>query len=302
MRFVPLAAIGVAPIAALGLAAVLDRARTTWARAAVAAVAVALGAVTVGAQRKPVGVGLLPGMFPEGAARWVVAQQPRGNLLNDFNDGGYLMFTLGARHPVFSDGRSWALYDPAFLRDALQPGPERLGRLVERFDLGLAVINSDARVGWFQTRPGWSLLYFDDRAFVAARDDLNPGLARYAYRALHPARWSDDVARWSADPALAARAWEESARAVADAPRDSLPWVLRAAAGTALRRDAEADAAALRALALRPDSVPAHRVVLLRCAAHGDRACACRHAAWVLARAPQNRFTRELSQRFGCPP
>lgn len=300
MRFVPLAAIAVAPVAALGLGALLGSGRRT--RLVVAAAVVALGLGTVAAQRKPAGFGLLPGMFPEGAARWVDAHQPRGRLLNDFNDGGYLMFTLGPRHPVFSDGRSWALYDPAFLRDALQPDPGRLDRLIARYDLGLAVVNTDARLGWFQSRPGWSLVYFDDRAFVALRDELNPHLAPFAYRALRPASWSDDLPRWRADPALAAVAWAESARAIADAPRDSLPWVLRAAAAAGVGRDAEADAAALRALALRPDGVPAHRAVLLRCAERRDRPCVCRHAAWVLARAPQNLFTRALSQRFGCPP
>jgi hypothetical protein len=299
MRFVPLAAIALAPVAALGLAALAG-----WrprARVAALALAAALGAVTVAAQRKPFGFGLLAGMFPEGAARWVDARQPRGRLLNDFNDGGYLMFTLGARHPVFSDGRSWALYDPAFLRDALQPDLSRLDRLVARYDLGLAVVYSDARIGWFQSRPGWSLAYFDDRAFVAIRDDVNPHLAGAAYRVLRPMTWSDDLPRWGADAALAARAWDESTRAVTEAPSASLPWVLRAAAAAATGRGAEADAAALRALALRPDGLPAHRAVLLRCAAHGDRDCACRHAAWVLARAPRNTFSLGLAQRFGCP-
>ena len=299
MRFVPLAAIALAPLSALGLAALFQRSKGT--RALAALLAIALGVATVGMQRKPLGTGLLPGMFPVGAARWVDEHQPRGRLINDFNDGGYLMFTLGERHPVFSDGRSWALYDPGFLRDAIQPDPSRLDRLIRRHDLGLALVLSDARIGWFQSRPGWSLVYFDDRAFVALRDDLNPHLARSAYRTLRPMSWSDDLPRWSADPPTAAAAWEESSRAIAEAPRDSLPWVLRAAAATAVGRPAEADAAALRALSLRPDGLPARRAVMLRCAEHGDRACVCRHAAWVLARAPRNLFTRQLSQRFGCP-
>ena len=298
MRFVPLAGIAVAPVAALGLAALVAHGRRAGA-IAVAAV-VALGVATVAGQRKPSGLGLMPGMFPDGAARWVAARRPRGNLFNDFNDGGYLMFALGGRHPVFSDGRSWALYDPAFLRDALHPDPATLARLIPRYDLGLAVVESDARLGWFQARPGWSLVYFDDRAFVAVRDDLNPHLAGLAYRALRPARWSSDVAAWRADPALAAAAWRESDRALADAPRAALPWVLRAAVAHATDRAAEADDAARRALALGPDSIPAHRVAILRCDAHGDRPCACRHAAWVLARAPRNDFAREWSARLGC--
>lgn len=300
MRFVPLAAIAVAPLSALGLAALLQR--TTIVRAVSALAVVALGITTLGMQRKPVGVGLLPGAFPVGAARWVNDHQPRGRLLNDFDDGGFLMFTLGARHPVFSDGRSWALYDPGFLRDALQPDFARLERLVPRYDIGLAIVNSDARIEWFQRRPGWSIVYLDDRAFVALRDADNPHLARFPYRALRAMHWSEDVHAWAADPALAAVAWEESTRAVTDAPDASIAWVLRSAAATATRRDAVADEAALRALRLRPDGIPAHRAVLLRCAVHDDRACVCQHAAWVLGRAPLNGFARGLSQRFRCQP
>jgi hypothetical protein len=298
MRFVPLAAIAVAPVSVLGLVAL--ESREPRRRLLVAFLSVAFGIGAIVRQPKAFGVGLLPGMFPEGAARWVHEHHPRGHLFNDFTDGGYLMFTLGDAHPVFSDGRSWALYDPAFLRDALQPDPARLARIIPGYDIGLAVVNTDARLDWFQSRAGWSLVYFDDRAFVALRDDLNPHLARSSYRVLRPSQWSDDLPRWSADPALAAVAWEESSRAITEAPNASLPWVLRAAAAAAVGLPAEADAAARRALALRPDGIPAHRAVLQRCAAHDDRVCSCRHATWVLARAPQNLFARGLSERFGC--
>lgn len=298
MRFVPLAAVAVAPLSALGLAALLRG--TLVPRALVAVAVVGLGLATVGMQRKPFGTGLLPGAFPVGAARWVNEHHPRGRLLNDFDDGGFLMFAFEGRHPVFSDGRSWALYDPGFLRDALQPDAPRLERLLPRYDIGLAVVNSDARIGWFQRRPGWSLVYFDDRAFVALRDADNPHLARHAYRALRPMHWSEDLARWREDQALGALAWEESTRAITEAPDASLAWVLRTAAATATNRDAVADEAALRALRLRPDGIPAHRAVLLRCALHDDRACACQHAAWVLGRAPTNGFARGLAQRYRC--
>ncbi len=304
MRFVPLGAIGLAPLAALGAEALLTPSRIdagTWLRRTLVAGAVVLGVAAVVLQRKPAGTGLARGVFPEGAARWVLAHPPQGPMFNDFDDGGFLMFAFDGRHPVFADGRSWALYDPAFLHDVLVPAPERLDGLLRRFDCGFALVDADARIDTFQRRPGWSLVYFDDRAFVAVRDDRNAALQSFAYRVLRPAQWSDDVLRWSADPALGDRAWNESTRAITDAPRSSLAWVLRAAAATATRRSAEGDAAALRALHLRPDGVPAHRAVLLRCAVHGDRACVCAQAAWVLQRAPRNAFARDLGNRMGCP-
>lgn len=297
VRFVPLAGLALAPVAAFGARRLLDAVRVRTALAAALALA---GIATLYAGRKPFGAGVNAAMLPVGAAQFVARTQPAGNLVHDFEMGGYLMWTLSPRHPVFVDGRSWALYDTGFLLDALQLTGDRLVRLVPRYDLRVAVLWTEARVGLLQ-REGWHLVYLDDVASVLVRaPDDAPYVARYGYRELHPARWSDDLTRLARDPAALARAERESERMVREAPQSAMAHVLRATVEAAAGRGAEADASALRAVQLRPDLTPPHRMMMLRCAARADRACVCAESTAVRARAPRNEQAAEFARRYGC--
>lgn len=298
VRFVPLAALALTPVAGAGALRLMGRRR--WGPALAVALALA-GVAPVVSLAKPAGFGVMPGMFPVGAARFIARTQPRGRMFNDFLYGGYLMFTLEGRWPVFVDGRSWSVYDPAFMRDALTANARTLARILPRYDIGLAVVQTDSRVVWFRDRPGWSLVYFDDDAFVAVRDDVNAGyVTRWAYREVHPARWADQIGGWSRDPAARARAMAETRRMVTEAPGSSLAWVLRAAALTAAGEDGAADAAARRAATIDPLSIPTHRALMVRAMVRGDRAGVCREAGIVLRRAPRNVSAMAARDRYGC--
>lgn len=302
VRFAPLAGLALAPVAVVGARRITEALRRpAWGAMSCGAIALA-GVAALRLEARPFGSGLSDGFFPVRAAEFVARTQPAGNLVHDFEMGGYLMFTLGARHPVFVDGRSWALYDADFLVDALQLTADRIERLTPRYDLRLAVLWTEARVGALQ-RAGWRLVYLDDVASVLVRaPDDDAYAARYGYRELHPASWFDDMARWSRDASARARAEVESERMVREAPGSALAWVLRAAVAWAAGRGDEADASAARALRLRPDLIPPHRMMMLRCAERGDRGCACAQSAAVRARAPRNAQAIETARRYGCGP
>lgn len=302
VRFIPLAGIALTPLALQGALVLWSLSRRT-ALAVTLLAAVGLGGLaTLYSERKPFGHGVQRSFLPVAAAEFVARTNPRGNLVHDFEMGGYLMWTLGPRHPVFVDGRSWALYDTAFLRDALALSADRLASLVPRYDLGLAVIWTEARVGWFQNRPGWWLVHLDDVASVLVRasPENTALIARYGYRELHPTRWFEDIARFTRDRAALDRAQVESARLVGESPDSAVAWVLRASVQTAAGDEAGADESAARALRLRPDMTPPHRMMMLRCAARGDRGCACREARRVVVAAPRNAHAREVLSNFGC--
>jgi hypothetical protein len=299
VRFVPLGGLALAPVAVQGadrLVAFLGRVRL---RPLVALLGLA-ALVPLYAERKPFGSGVHPGAMPVGAARFIARTQPTGNLVHDFEMGGYLMWTLGPAHPVFVDGRSWALYDPDLLLTALQMTPERLDRAISRYDLRLAVFWTNGRVGTLQDE-GWRLVYLDDVASVLVRQPDDAAYpTRFGYRELHPTRWFEDIARWAQDPAALARADAESARMVSEAPQSALAWVLRGGVAMAAGHEEEADQDATRALRLRPDLTAPHRLMMLRCARRGDRACACAESAAVAARAPGNQQARAMALSLGC--
>ena len=57
--------------------------------------------------------------LPVGAADWIVAHQPAGQMFNSYNWGGYLLWRLWPQYPVYADGRT-DVYPNAFLQEYLQ--------------------------------------------------------------------------------------------------------------------------------------------------------------------------------------
>lgn len=302
-RFVPMAAMALAPLAVVGLDAAFHsgpEAKRRWGWV----LATLLGMVGVAAAVKharPVGVGVAAGDFPEGAAEYLRRNPAKGNLYNDFFDGGFLLWALQRRYPVLIDGRAMALYGIDFVTRVYDPPPGGLVQLLDEFRCGIAVVYNDQRLREVQARPDWRLVYLDDRAFVAVDSRANPTLAaRDGYQVVHPADLAQELPRWRADAALARAARAEAERMVAAAPRAAMPKVVLATAQLAQGDVQAARATTTQALEIKPDSLPGLRTAATVCDAVGDRACVCAFAAKVLQRAPQQAATRALAAKNRC--
>jgi hypothetical protein len=255
-------------------------------------------------------VGIAQADFPVGAAAFLAKEQPKGNLYNDFFDGGYLLWSLQGRYPVFVDGRAMALYGIEFVEQVYNPEPGTWLQLWSRFDVGVAVVHNDQRLREVQALPGWSVVYVDDRAFVAVRDRDNLDLAaRLGIRHWHPADTAADFAQWQSQPDLLPQAKSEAQRQVTLAPQASISHVLRATVALAqAQTDAdgrmqalkEAAEAAHQALALRPTGLPALRTAAMVCQAQQDPVCACRYAGAVLQRVPKQAMASSIWQQMQC--
>jgi len=307
-RFLSYGALGAVPVALAGLGSLEAWATQSPQRGArLLGRGVALGCALVGVvcaagMARPWGVGIAAGAFPEGAARFVARTHPVGPLLNELESGGYLLWALQGRHPVFFDGRSWAVYPRGVCLDALLLDARRLPEVVGRYGIGVAVLRTDQRATWFESQPAWRVVFFDDTAFVAVRTEGNAALvARHGYTTLHLGSWSADIARWSRDPVQRAAALTESARAVSEAPGSAYAWVLRTAALTAAGQSSEANAASQRAVTLRGDLVAPRRARLLRCTVQGDTACVCAQIGWLTGRNAHNAASRATAAQHGCP-
>ena len=92
-----------------------------------------------------------------------------GPLLNDYDFGGYLIFT--GRHP-FVDGRI-DLYGEDFMRDyaaAMDAKGDALPRLLDRYGIAWTLLKpGTAAAAALDRLPGWERLYADDAAVVQRR-------------------------------------------------------------------------------------------------------------------------------------
>jgi hypothetical protein len=301
MRFVPFAALATAPLALRTLDRHLDPCRA-WIRTALATLLVSASVLLVGLQRKPIGLGIDHALFPEESAAFVARTDPSGPMYNDFHFGGYLMWTLGKRHPVFIDGRSMAVYGVQFVWDVALADDAALDRWLRRYDVTWAVAPTGKRTDWFQRRPGWSLVHFDDVSFVAIRDDAQrPELRALAYRRIHPASYWEDIEALARDPGSIPAALAEAERAVAAGP-SSIGHVSLAAVCMAAGDLARADSEIAEAIRLHPEAIRGHRIKTMRCVQKGDLACACAEARIVIGLAPTNAYARKVVESLGCVP
>ncbi len=234
-------------------------------------------------QKQPLGLGVKRSWFSEGAARFVASHPMHGPMYNDFFDGGYLLSSLNGRYPVLIDGRAMAVYGIDFVARVYNQRPGQIVGIIRDFSCGFAVVHQDARVATVQAMPRWTVVYFDDNAFVAASDEQNSTLvAAYGYRELRFANRDESITQWQSDPARLARAQQESMRAIREAPLSSLAHMFAANVATAAHADGVAERESFRALELNPTSIPALRTRLRVCLHTEQRVCACTVARNIL--------------------
>lgn len=134
------------------------------------------------------GWGINDQIVPVAAANALLAQSWQGNLVNNYGDGGYLIYALYPRYGVFQDGRVQA-YPREFLsRLNVNFNEEDWPRIVNDYRLELALMeNRQARFEIF-SRKTWGMVYWDDRWCLLVRRGLANAelLGRLEYRLFLP--------------------------------------------------------------------------------------------------------------------
>lgn len=189
-RYLPIAAVVMAPVAARNLVAFLVRfdpgsrwRRPAWAGIAAAA-ALALTAHAAANDELHFGTQLSRKSFPVAAADYLARNAPGARVFNTFQLGGYLEWTLD--RPVFQDGRAMLLapdLEAAFadpINAGLFQGLDRRYRfdaLVLAYVTGIDQATAaalDATAGprdWLADRSVWALVAFDDGGLLYLRRD-----------------------------------------------------------------------------------------------------------------------------------
>jgi len=136
---------------------------------------------------------------PVAAARFVAEHDLPGPLFNDYQTGGYLIWALGPRRPVFIDPR-FTLYPAefrnAYVRFQRQPTGAGLAALAAAHPFATAILSNvegAKMAAVFQADPAWTLVYLGPAATVFVRTDrLTPALADLARQAVTADRFAGE--------------------------------------------------------------------------------------------------------------
>jgi hypothetical protein len=125
--------------------------------------------------------------LPEGACRWLQAQNIQGKMFNDMPWGGYLMWRLGPQSKVFMDARNEVYGYGQVLQDflsILRRGDALSLKLLDQYQVDFAVLESGPNpLGQLLARsPGWAQVYDDGVGAVYLRaDQQRPWVATHPY-------------------------------------------------------------------------------------------------------------------------
>jgi hypothetical protein len=111
---------------------------------------------------------------PVRAVEWIRQNHLTGPMINSYNWGGYLLWTL-PEEPIFVDART-DLYDDEFLRQYFQVMQIRPGwqDVLDRHGVRLALVERDSFLAaMLATQTEWRMAYSDDQAVIWTRDTVS---------------------------------------------------------------------------------------------------------------------------------
>jgi len=193
IRFIPVAALLVAPFCARRLDAYVRPSRVMHLACGFAAILPAF-VVALGIEQL-LGIGWQPTAFPEAATQFIEQRRPAGRMWNFMPYGGYLAWRLHPTYRVFNDGRNALARDRSLVtrgRRSMFEAPV-FAELVSELDMqwaitctipglctGAAKFNEP-----LASSPDWRMVYFDDVAAIyVRRGGPNVALGERGYRAI----------------------------------------------------------------------------------------------------------------------
>jgi hypothetical protein len=183
IRNVPVFALVTAPLIARHAAAALDdvrggevaggRSEKRGLNGVIGAAVVLLGlawmAVQMGPERNQEHLRSLAPVAAVDALREI---EPQGNLLNDYNWGGYILWELYPKYGTFVDGRT-DVFSPPVFEDYVRLWSARPGweTALERWDVGTVLLPPDAPLVQSLEAAGWEAAFRDAQSVVLMRPE-----------------------------------------------------------------------------------------------------------------------------------
>jgi hypothetical protein len=188
IRFVPVAIVVIAPIAASRVASFVHE--TPMMRAAFLLAACLAGPSVAALDEGTYGVGFDPQSFPEPAVRFITEAKPSGNMWNFWPFGGYLIWRLYPEHRVLLDGRIGFVHerDLVYQVIASETDAVELAKLSTKYHFEWAVCRVGEGRPWcapIARSEEWRMVFADHASAVYVRTTgPNAALAENGYRVL----------------------------------------------------------------------------------------------------------------------
>jgi tetratricopeptide (TPR) repeat protein len=135
--------------------------------------------------------------YPRMTVNFLKEHDVRGNIYNDYNFGGYLIYHLWPDIPVFIDGRTPTIYDQDFLwlYFSAKRKKEVWERMAKQYGVEIVLLQDNREQGyaspfyWLDEDKNWMLVAFDDvSSLYIKRVPRFEGLIKqYGFRYLRPA-------------------------------------------------------------------------------------------------------------------
>ena len=107
-------------------------------------------------------------VFPVQAVNWLEKHPMEGNMFNEFNWGGYLLYRLWPRSLVFVDSQS-DFYGESLMREYVDilSAQDDWSNLLEKYHVDWVIIPTNSPLaGFLVTEPGWAVAYQDTVAII----------------------------------------------------------------------------------------------------------------------------------------
>lgn len=107
--------------------------------------------------------------YPITAIDWIKTNQPKGNLFNSYNWGGYVLWSL-PEYPVFIDGRA-DLYGSELIgqwHDVVQ-GRENALQILENWKVNIVLLEPGWPIIRILDLEGWQIAYRDEKSVILLR-------------------------------------------------------------------------------------------------------------------------------------
>jgi hypothetical protein len=137
--------------------------------------------------------------FPVEAVQTIAASGVRTNLATEFAWGEYVLWHLGPGVKVSTDGRRETVYSDAAYEETLQfmYGYDKWDAVLDHpgVDLALVPTKTWPTFNLMRLKPGWTLIYRDDRSALFGRDGSSVAeRVRATHAAQAPVRAADELA------------------------------------------------------------------------------------------------------------
>jgi hypothetical protein len=136
--------------------------------------------------------------FPVEAVRLIASSGVRTNMATEFAWGEYVLWHLGPGVKVSTDGRRETVYSDAAYEETLRfmYGYDKWDTVLEHpgVDLALVPTKTWPTFNLMRLKPGWTLIYRDDRSALFGRDGSSVAeRVRATHAARPPARAADEL-------------------------------------------------------------------------------------------------------------